>query len=161
MTVNQKLCRNITIQYFKQHMFGVFSWIASQRQFYQISKTYIYEEIRIKHGFCYISFCSLRILYNSKFILMVISLGTNAVIVTRVHCIFILYFTSVSLGQNMSDILKKSGSRSCIAGAGFNMVFTKTQNNKIWWADWIRTDLCWFEKIQWYIYLYENQFFLQ
>ena len=45
-----------------------------------------YEEIRIKHGICCISFCSLRILYNSKFILMAIYLGTNAVVVTRVHC---------------------------------------------------------------------------
>ena len=45
-----------------------------------------YEELRIKHGICCISFCSLRIHYNSKFILMAVSLGTNAVIVTRVHC---------------------------------------------------------------------------
>ena len=47
-----------------------------------------YEEIRIKQGFSYISFCLLRILYNSEFILMATSLGTNAVVVTRVHCIF-------------------------------------------------------------------------
>ena len=52
---------------------------------YVLDNTF-YEEIRIKHGFCCISLCSLRILYNSKFILMAISLGTNAVIVTRVHC---------------------------------------------------------------------------
>ena len=32
----------------------------------------------------YVSF--LLILYNSKFILMATSLGTNAVVVTRVHC---------------------------------------------------------------------------
>ena len=43
------------------------------------------EEIRIKQGLSYISFCPLRIHYNSKFILMT-SLVTNAVVVTRVHC---------------------------------------------------------------------------
>ena len=36
-----------------------------------------YEEIRIKQGIFYLSFCPLRILYNSKFILMAISLETN------------------------------------------------------------------------------------
>ena len=45
-----------------------------------------YEEIRIKQGLSYISFGPLRILYNSKFIIMATSLGTNAVVVTRVHC---------------------------------------------------------------------------
>ena len=45
-----------------------------------------YEEITIKHDICCILFCSLRILYNSKFILMAIYLGTNVVVVTRVHC---------------------------------------------------------------------------
>ena len=43
------------------------------------------EEIRTKQGLSYISFCLLRILYNSKFILMATSFGTNAVVVTRVH----------------------------------------------------------------------------
>ena len=41
-------------------------------------KHMFYEEIRIKYCICCISFCSLRILYNSKFILTAISLGTNA-----------------------------------------------------------------------------------
>ena len=45
-----------------------------------------YEEIRTKRDLSYIPFCLLRILYNSKFI-MVTYLGTNTVIVTRVHCI--------------------------------------------------------------------------
>ena len=49
-------------------------------------KHMFYEEIRIKQGFSKISFCPLRILYNSKFIIMATSLGTNAVVVTRVHC---------------------------------------------------------------------------
>ena len=51
------------------------------------SKHTFCEEIRIKHGICCISFFSLWILYNSKFVLMAISLGTNAVAVERVHCI--------------------------------------------------------------------------
>ena len=47
-----------------------------------------YEEIWIKQGLSYISFCPLRRLYNSKFIITATSLGTNAVVVTRVHCMF-------------------------------------------------------------------------
>ena len=47
-----------------------------------------YVEIRIKQGLSYISFCPLRIFYNSKFILMGRSLETNAVVVTRAHCTF-------------------------------------------------------------------------
>ena len=59
-----------------------------------------YEEIRIKQGLLYISFWPLRILYNSKFILMATSLGTNAVVVMRVHCIkltFILFSLKIYL----------------------------------------------------------------
>ena len=47
-----------------------------------------YQEIRIKECHSYIiSLCPFRSLYKNKFILMVTSLGTNAVVVTRVHCI--------------------------------------------------------------------------
>ena len=49
-------------------------------------KHMFYEEIRIKPGLLNILLCPLRILYNSKFIIMATFLGTNAVIVTRVHC---------------------------------------------------------------------------
>ena len=45
-----------------------------------------YEEIRIKQWLSYILFCSLRILYNSKFILMATFFKTNAVVVMKVHC---------------------------------------------------------------------------
>ena len=51
-------------------------------------KHMFYEEIRIKQGFFHILFCPLRILYNSKFIIMATFLGTNAVVVTRVHCTY-------------------------------------------------------------------------
>ena len=50
----------------------------------------LYEEIRTKTNLSYISVCSLSFLYNSKFILMATSLGTNAIVVTRVHSIYIL-----------------------------------------------------------------------
>ena len=40
----------------------------------------------MKQGLSYISFCPLRILYNSKFILVAISVGTNAVVVTVHIC---------------------------------------------------------------------------
>ena len=46
-----------------------------------------YEEIRIKQGVSYIPFCPLRILYNSKFILMATSLRTNVAVITGVHSI--------------------------------------------------------------------------
>ena len=46
------------------------------------------EEIRIKQGLSYISFCPFRILYNSKFILMATSLETNDIVLTKVHCIY-------------------------------------------------------------------------
>ena len=46
-----------------------------------------YEEIRIKQSVSYILFCPLRILYNSKFIIMATFLGTNAIVVMWVHCI--------------------------------------------------------------------------
>ena len=49
-----------------------------------------YEEIRIKQDLSYISLCPLRILQNSKFIIMATFLGTNAVIVTKVHCIKVI-----------------------------------------------------------------------
>ena len=58
---------------FKQHIFWIFVRIALNK--------------KTKQGFSYILFCPLRILYHSKFILMAISLGTNVIVVTRVHCI--------------------------------------------------------------------------
>ena len=57
-----------------------------------------YEETRIKQGLSYISLCPLSILYNSKkkkFILMAASFGTNAVVVTRVHCTYIALYKAL------------------------------------------------------------------
>ena len=50
-----------------------------------------YEEIRTKQDLPYISTCSVIILYNSKFILTATYLETNAVFVTRGHCISSFY----------------------------------------------------------------------
>ena len=50
-------------------------------------KHMFYEEIRIKRGFFYLSFCPLKNLYNSKFIIMATSLGANAVVVT-LNCVY-------------------------------------------------------------------------
>ena len=44
-----------------------------------------YEEITTKQDLFYISLSSLSILYKNEFILMATSLGTNAVVVTRVQ----------------------------------------------------------------------------
>ena len=62
------------IKNFNQHMFWIVVRIASLKE---------------RRSLCYILFCPLRILYNSKFILMSTSLGTNAVIVMRVHCMWV------------------------------------------------------------------------
>ena len=53
-----------------------------------------------KQDLSYISLCSLRILYNSKFILMATSLRKNAVVVTRVRCIF-----SVDMCKNIQYLV--------------------------------------------------------
>ena len=55
-----------------------------------------YEEIRIKQCLSYISFCPLRILYNSKFDLMATSLGTNVVVLTRFHYISAKYWDTLT-----------------------------------------------------------------
>ena len=56
-------------------------------------KHMFYEEIRIKQDRLYTLFCPLRILYNSKFVLMAAALGTNVDVVTRVQCITIAIST--------------------------------------------------------------------
>ena len=66
-----------------------------------IQNIMFYEEIRIKQGLHYISVCPLRILYNSKFILMATSLGTNTVVVTRVYCIHWKYLTVIEKLENI------------------------------------------------------------
>ena len=54
----------------------------------------LYEEVRIKQDISYISIC--------KFILMATCLGTNAVVVTRVHCIQCIAYTKRDWPQQPS-----------------------------------------------------------
>ena len=74
-----------------------------------------YKEIGIKQGLSYISFCPLRFLYISKFIIMATSLRTNDVVVTRVHCISDTYKKSdQSLSsENMSSSSTVRSSCAC------------------------------------------------
>ena len=60
---------------FRQHMFWIFVRIAQGGYSNKYPKHIIYEEIRIKQSFSYILFCPLRILYDSKFIIMATFLG--------------------------------------------------------------------------------------
>ena len=76
-------------------MFWIFVRIASVTNFQNV----FCEEIRTMQGLSYISICSLKILYNSKFILMAASLGTNAVIVRRVHCIFVYQNITIKMSS--------------------------------------------------------------
>ena len=66
--------------------FGYLLELSQRGNSNKYPKYMFYEEIRIKQGLSYISFCPLRILYNNKYIIMATFLGTNAVVVTRVHC---------------------------------------------------------------------------
>ena len=97
-----EIMQEYCIKNFKQHMFWIFVRIASFNICFgyllespqwgdsnKYPKHMLCEEIRIKQGLCYVLFFPLRILYNSKFILMATALETNAVVVTRVHCMII------------------------------------------------------------------------
>ena len=85
MTFNEKLCKNTTLK-FEAYVFDICYNCLIEAILTNIQNMF-YEEIKIKQGPSYISFCPLRILYNSKFILMATSLGTNAIVIKRDHCI--------------------------------------------------------------------------
>ena len=76
------------IQYLKETCFGYLLELPQWGDSNKYPKHMFCEEIRPKQDLSYLSICSLSILYNSKFILMAMSLGTNAVVVTKVHCIW-------------------------------------------------------------------------
>ena len=86
VTINQKCKRTLYLMLQETYVSDI-CWNRLNEMILKISKLTFYEEIRRKKSLSYISFCSLRILYNSKFILMPTSFGTNAVVVTRVNCI--------------------------------------------------------------------------
>ena len=95
----------------KKPMFWIFVGIASLRQFQQISKTYVYEETTTKQNLSYMSIYLLSILYSSKFILMATNcLGTNAVVVTRVHCTELF---CISLLKHMLWVFIRSALSRC------------------------------------------------
>ena len=68
-------------------------------------KHMFYGEIRTKQYLSDISICLLSILYNSKFILMAMSLGTSAVVVSRVHCNKIFCF--ITEGPLLKDSINR------------------------------------------------------
>ena len=84
VAVNQKLCKNIWFNTSRnicsEYLFESPHWGDSNKY-----PKHMFCEVRIKQGLSSISFCSLRSLNNSKFILMATSLSTNYVAVTRVH----------------------------------------------------------------------------
>ena len=87
---------------FKHIYFGYLLESTQRGDSNKYPKHMFYEDIRIKPDLSCISFCSLRILYNSKFIIMTTFLGTNTVIVTRVHFILnILLAKSIDPDQNV------------------------------------------------------------
>ena len=80
---SEKLCKNTSLK-LQATCFGYSN---------KYPKYMFCEEIRIKHGLSYISFYPLVILYKSKFSLMAKCLETNAVVVTRVHCMCVILCT--------------------------------------------------------------------
>ena len=122
--ISYKLCKNIVFNTLKKHMFWIFVRIASKRQY---PKHLFYEEIRTKQDLSCILICSLRILNNNKFILVATSLGTNAVVLTRVHCISFTW-VNTRLGYRRLHFLDKKlnflkslfffsfGTRCCLFG---------------------------------------------
>ena len=80
----QEYCIKISSNIYFEYLLESPHWGDSNKY----SKHMSYGEIRIKQGLSYIPFCPLRILYNSKFILMATFLGTNAVVVTRIRCMW-------------------------------------------------------------------------
>ena len=68
-TVNQKLLLGTLLFNISSNVFfGYLLELPHRGNSNKYPKHTFNEEIRIKHGICCISFCSLRILYNSKFI---------------------------------------------------------------------------------------------
>ena len=114
---SHKLCKTTVIHTIKKYMFWIFSEMPQYGESNKYPKQKFFEEIRTKQDLSYKSICSICILYDSKFILMAMSLGTNAVIVTRVHCISLLSF------QRPGYLV----SRSCLMRY-FTVMYTLTIN---------------------------------
>ena len=81
-----KLRKNIVFKTLKNICFEYLLESPQSGDSNKYPKHILYEEIRTKQGLSYISFCPLRILCSSKLIIMATYFGTNAVVVTSVHC---------------------------------------------------------------------------
>ena len=86
LRLSGKLCKVIVFNAFKNIWFRYLLDRLSEAILKNIQNMFS-EEIRTKLDLSYISIWSLSVPYNSKFILKATSLGTNVVVVTRVHCI--------------------------------------------------------------------------
>ena len=109
MTVNEKLCikKKHGIKNSSNICFGYLLESPQRGDSNKYPKHIFYEKIRIKQGLSYMSFCPLRIVYNSKFIIMATFFRTSAVVVTRVHCILNVYF-NLKFGIEIVRVLRDS-----------------------------------------------------
>ena len=83
-----QILQEYCISYFKNICFGYLLELPQRGNSNKYPKHMYYEKTRKKIDLSYISIRSLRILYNSKFILMAMSFETNAVVVMKGHCMF-------------------------------------------------------------------------
>ena len=81
--VHEKLCKIYCIKTSSNLCFGYLLELPHWGNSNKYSKHMFCEEIIIKQGLCYISFCPLRLFYNRKFILMATTPEKYAVVVTR------------------------------------------------------------------------------
>ena len=119
MRVNEKLCKTIVLKLqctCFEYLLESPHWGDSNKY----PKPMFYEVIRIEQGLSYTSFCPLRILYNSKFILMAASLGTSAVVVrgfTVISKFLLSLFRALKLldeGQTVETLIRHPVLRSLI-----------------------------------------------
>ena len=102
--VHEKLCKIYCIKTSSNLCFGYLLELPHWGNSNKYSKHMFYEEIIMKQGLCYISFCPLRLLYNRKFILMATSPETYAVVVTRVHCKIFTWNHFLSRAMNTDSL---------------------------------------------------------
>ena len=77
-------------------------------------------KVRTMQGLPYISNSLLRILYNSKFILMAMSLGTNAVVVKRVHYLTVMPTAVAQVDAGLTGDQEAAGSTPAGSAAFFH-----------------------------------------
>ena len=102
-----QIMQECCIKYFKETCFGYLLESPQWGDSNKYPKHVFYGYIRTKQDLFYISICSLSILYNSKFILMATSLGTNDVVVMKVHCMssYLQFIDQVSMAT-VTELLR-------------------------------------------------------